>query len=158
MIPAGILRSIFFSRVGIVYVLPSSASVSFTFKLIRISFPLRTKSLCGRTCIFIYKSPAVPPCTASPFPVSRIISPLSIPAGIVSLISSCFCRTPLPLQFLQGVFGIFPIPLHSLHSRALVKVPNIERRVSCTEPLPLQVPHIFTSFLSFAPVPSHSLQ
>src|SRR5262245_40358784 len=83
----------------------------------------------------------------------RIISPPSMPAGIVTLISSCRFKTPRPLQLSQGVEGILPVPSQLAQVRTLENCPSMELRVSCTRPEPLQVLQDFISVPGLAPSP-----
>src|SRR3989344_6070278 len=98
----------------------------------------------------------MPPAMASPEPESRIISPLSTPAGIATEISCSLRTTPLPLHALHFSFGIFPVPRQLSHTRTLVNVPRIEFFVSCIFPLPLHTVHVTCSVPGFPPVPRHA--
>src|SRR5580658_717735 len=92
-VSAGILSTTSPSSVG-TSTAPPSAAVE---KLMGTShdrwLPSRSKMLCSRTRISTYRSPAGPPLRpASPLPFRRIRSPVSTPAGTLTL--SCFsCRT-----------------------------------------------------------------
>ena len=88
----------------------------------------------------------------------RIISPLSMPAGMLMRISSCFRKTPWPLHSGHFSFGIFPLPSHMAQARTEVNCPRMELRVSWTLPPPLHVVHFSSSVPGFAPFPLQSWQ
>ena len=148
--------SVFPSSVSIETVVPSRESVSFTGRFIIRFAPSLRNVAWGLTCTFTYKSPATPVLTASPCPVSRIISPWSMPAGMFIFISSCLRRVPRPLHSWHFSFGILPLPSQTAHARTEVNCPRMELRVSWTLPLPLHIAHFSNSVPCFAPFPLQS--
>ena len=138
----------------IVYIFPKSVSkfyIKCHRKIITIFFKYRV----GTYMKFLYKG--LPPSSGYrlPPPESRIISPLSTPAGIAIAISSSFRATPKPLQSLHFSRHL-TCAITPSHPRTLQIVPKIERFVSCTFPLPLQFLHISISVPSLAPLPLQS--
>ena len=114
-------------------------------------------SLWGLTWIVKNKSPSRPFFIAFPPPLTLRVWPLSIPAGIFTLIFSLLDIIPSPSQRGQSSSGIFPFPLQSSHSTTLLIIPQGVFWVILTLPWPLQFEQI-SNFLSFAPVPLHKLQ
>src|SRR3989338_10985733 len=146
------------SMVRIVYSPPSTASESFILRSVTKSLPSLRKTGCGLTRTFTYKSPEAPLEMASPRPVRRITSPSSIPAGIVTDISSCRRSTPCPPHALHFSFGIFLRPLQVGHSLTLVMVPRKEFLASRIRPCPLHVLQVSSSVFGSAPLPLHTSQ
>src|SRR3989344_4935285 len=98
-------------------------------------------------------SPEVPPLTASPPPERRIISPLSMPAGIFIFISSSFFNIPKPSQELHFSFGTLPLPAQLLQALVISIEPKIDFFISLIFPLPLQVWQLMISVPFLPPVP-----
>lgn len=106
-----------------------------------------------------YKSPLGPPLVeASPIPAIFNFCPSSIPAGILTVLTTVSFSVPKPWHLEHFFSGIFPLPWQS---GQIVWVCTVPKKVLCcvvTWPLPLQVEQVFSLWPGSAPSPLQCLQ
>jgi hypothetical protein len=95
-------------------------------------------------------SPALPPSR------SRMVEPLSTPAGIFNVTSLVSATCPCPLQAPQCSSTSSPLPPHFGHGCTLLNTPKGVRWTLLTAPWPPQVPQDFTFAPGLTPVPKNN--
>src|SRR5699024_8073011 len=104
------------------------------------------------------RSPLGPPFTpGSPLSRMRTLCPLSIPAGIVTLIFFLLDVYPVPAQSGHFSLMIFPEPPQFGHVCTFWTVPKKDCEVYTTCPLPPHFGHVSGDVPGLAPVPLQEL-
>ena len=105
------------------------------------------------------RSPAGPPfLPAPPWPRRDTAWPLSMPAGMVTVMRRCLRTLPVPPQLLQGWWMILPLPPHLGQVVVVAKVKAPPPRWMRIWPLPWQSGQISAVVPGAQPVPWHSSQ
>src|SRR5215208_1757084 len=167
-VPGGILSATFLS--SSVFTLMREPSVAWAMLIGTVattSSPSRRKKRSGLTWKVITRSPAGPPFTPRPpCPLSRILVPVSAPAGTVMFTFFRDRTSPAPPQVGQRSVGTWPRPRHIGHGRLTAKLPwpkeTVPRPLHSGQvlsvapgaaPLPLQVSHSSVTSISTCTLP-----
>ena len=138
---------------------PSAACTIGTSSTANTSGPWRSNTGSSSTSIDRYRSPGGPPARpACPPPLILSSIPSVTPAG-TSIGTTVRAGTrPRPSQRSHGVDDLLPVPWQVPHGCAVMTVPKMLRRTSCTWPDPLHVWHRCGVVPGCAPLPWQTSQ
>ena len=140
--------------VGTVSVQPSTACARPTGTVTWMSAPSREKKGSGSTARLTYRWPAAPPRSpASPWPGSRMVTPVSTPGGTATCTARGRRAVPAPPHDRHGFLIVTPSPPHARHVTSAAKKPFC---MACC-PLPLHTAHVAGLLAppSAEPLPPH---